>query len=83
MHWHLLLSDFAYGKDIRLYRAVRWVIGKFWVVQREGEELVHQINRKTIRYAIARVIVDVIRDGDSLFSSFGTYGKVGSMLAFL
>ena len=66
MHWHLLLSDFSYGKDIRLYRAVRWVIGKFRVVQREGEELVHQINRKTIRYAIARVIVDVIRDGGLL-----------------
>lgn len=66
MHWHLLLSDFAYGKDIRLYRANAWGIGKFTSVQKVGEDLVEKVNNETILYAVSRVVVDVLRDGGVL-----------------
>jgi len=66
MHWHLLLSDFAYGKDIRLYRANAWGIGKFKSVQKVGEDLVQKVNNETILYAVSRVVVDVLRDGGVL-----------------
>lgn len=66
MHWHLLLSDFAYGKDIRLYRANSWGIGKLKSVQKVGEDLVQKVNKETLLYAIARVVVDVLRDGGVL-----------------
>ena len=62
MHLHLLMSDFAYGKDIRLFNAVSWLLEKFAQVQKFGEELLKEVCKKTWAYRAIELVFIFLRE---------------------
>lgn len=66
MHLHLLMSDFAYGKDIRLFNAVSWLLEKFAQVQKFGEELLREVCKKTWAYRAMELVFIFLREGGTV-----------------
>ena len=66
MHLHLLMSDFAYGKDIRLFNAVSWLLEKFAQVQKLGEELLREVCKKTWAYRAMELVFIFLREGGTV-----------------
>lgn len=67
MHLHLMMSDFTYGKDIRLLEAADWLLGKFRRIQKKGQELLSRVCSKTWKYNVIEAGIVFLREGGIVF----------------
>ena len=63
MNFHLMISDFVYGKDIRLLKVADWLLKRFEEVQGAGIEILKKICEKTWKYSVLEITIVFMREG--------------------
>ena len=63
MNFHLMISDFVYGKDIRLLKVADWLLKRFEEVQGAGIEILKKICEKTWKYSVLEITIVFMCEG--------------------